>query len=299
MIKKTYIITAIIILAILSAALVSNFLIFSAPTSPNKTPANFAEDIPAFESPADPFPSQKNEGHVSPEIPEEITQEDKKPLPPKSEPEKAFKKFINLPIPFASQAPTGNWKDPRQQDSCEEASVLMVIKWIKGESLSKEEAEVKLIAISEWEKREYGNFHDTSAKDTLERIIIGYFKYENAHLKNNASLENIKEELAAGNAVIAPMDGQKLNNPYYTAPGPERHMLVIRGYDADKKEFITNDPGTRRGEGYRYNEDHFFSSIRDYPTGYHEPIETVEKNIIIINPVSGALKTHDTLRDLP
>src|SRR4030042_674403 len=277
MIKKTYIITAIIILAILSAALVSHLSRHyrKEKNTTIKDATDFSEKIennnfcPDGETkPEDMAKNDNPSNHPFFTKPEESNS------PSVIEPDSpSFTSGdINLPIPFASQAPTGNWKDPRQQDSCEEASVLMVIKWIKGERLSKEEAEIKLIAISEWEKREYGNFHDTSAKDTLERIIIGYFKYENAHLKNNASLENIKEELAAGNAVIAPMDGQKLNNPYYTAPGPERHMLVIRGYDADKKEFITNDPGTRRGEGYRYNEDHFFSSIRDYPTGYHEPI---------------------------
>ncbi|MFH0854699.1 MAG: C39 family peptidase [bacterium] len=191
---------------------------------------------------------------------------------------------ILLTIPFTSQAPTADWKDPRQQDSCEEASSLMVIKWIKGEKLTPQEAEIKLAAISEWEKKEYKNFRDTSSKDTMERIIKRYFKYDNAELKQNINLEILKKELLNGNAIIAPMDGQKLKNPYYTAPGPERHMLVIRGYDADKKEFITNDPGTRRGEEYRYNEYHFFSAIRDYPTGYHEPIEKIEKNIIVVKP---------------
>ncbi|MFH1030637.1 MAG: C39 family peptidase [bacterium] len=209
------------------------------------------------------------------EIPEEVTEN----IAPKLDGEE---KNVLLEIPFTSQAPTGNWKDPRQQDACEEASVLMVMKWIKGEKLNPEEAEVKILAISEWEDREYKSFHDTSARDTMERLIKGYFNYTKAEVKENVTLDMIKAELFKGNAVIATVDGQRLKNPYYTAPGPERHMLVIIGYDADKKEFITNDPGTRRGEKYRYGENHFFSSMRDYPTGDHEPIIEIEKNIIVL-----------------
>jgi len=32
-------------------------------------------------------------------------------------------------------------------------------------------------------------------------------------------------------------------------------MIVIRGFDPATKEFITNDPGTKRGEFYRYDID--------------------------------------------
>ncbi|MFH0856775.1 MAG: C39 family peptidase [bacterium] len=188
---------------------------------------------------------------------------------------------ILLDIPFTTQAPSADWKDPRQQDSCEEASALMAIKWIKGEKLTPAEAEVKLLAISEWEKREYNNFHDTSAKDTMERIIKKYFKYDNVFVKKNITLDDIKEEICAG-AIIVPVDGQKLKNPYYTAPGPERHMIIIRGYDKKTEEFITNDPGTRRGENYRYGAQHFYDSIRDYPTGDHMPIKEIKKAMIVI-----------------
>jgi len=78
------------------------------------------------------------------------------------------------------------------------------------------------------------------------------------------------------------MNGQMMHNPYFTPPGPPRHMILIRGYDANKKIFITNDPGTRNGELYEYNYDVLFNAIRDYPTGYHELINVVEKNMIVV-----------------
>lgn len=195
---------------------------------------------------------------------------------------KNYDKNVLLDIPFTVQAPFANWKDAREQDSCEEASVLMVMKWIRGEKLTPEEAEVKLTAISDWELREYNNFTDTSAEDTMKRLIKKYFKYENVGMKEDITLSDIKQELAKGAAIIVPMDGQKLKNPYYTAPGPERHMIVIRGYDNETKEFITNDSGTRRGEGYRYDENNFYAAIRDYPTGDHLPIMEIKKTMIMV-----------------
>src|SRR3989338_7629179 len=48
-------------------------------------------------------------------------------------------------VPFTSQAPRGNWKDPRQQAGCEEASVLMAMRWVRGKSLSMAQAEAQII----------------------------------------------------------------------------------------------------------------------------------------------------------
>ena len=41
--------------------------------------------------------------------------------------------------------------------------------------------------------------------------------------------------------------------------------------------------GTRLGEGYRYPVSTLFAAIRDYPTGYHEPIERTEKVMIVVS----------------
>jgi hypothetical protein len=59
-------------------------------------------------------------------------------------------------------------------------------------------------------------------------------------------------------------------------------MVVIRGYDVDTKEFITNDVGTRQGENYRYPESVLFNAIRDYPTGDHLPITGFTKSAILV-----------------
>lgn len=191
-------------------------------------------------------------------------------------------KNILLNAPFVSQAPFGNWSDPRKQDGCEEAAAIMAMAWVKNEKLTFQSADEKINEISAYEEKMYGNFRDTNAKDTAERIFSGFFKYDNIKVKHDITKENIKQELFSGNLVIVPTNGRLLNNPNYTFPGPTTHNLVVIGYDILKKEFITNDPGTRRGEKYRYNEDVLENALSDYPTGNHEKIEEVKTAMIII-----------------
>jgi hypothetical protein len=189
---------------------------------------------------------------------------------------------LNIEVPFTSQAPFGDWSDPRLQDACEEASVLMAMKWVNNESLSAQEAREEFFAISKFEEENYGTYRDTSAKDTYERIIKDYYKYDKAELRYDFSLEDIISELDKGNLIIVPTNGKELNNPYYSGAGPDRHMLIVKGYDRSSDEFITNDPGTRHGADFRFTFDNLYSSIRDYPSGNHKPILEDKKAMIII-----------------
>lgn len=208
-----------------------------------------------------------------------------KPSPaPKPEAPKP-KPAVRLPldVPFTVQAPFAEWSDPRQEDACEEASALMAVKWARGEKIeSREAARTEILAIVAWQQEKHGDYHDTSATDTLKRLIYDYYQYPKATLKPVREAADIVFELERGNLVITPMNGQALNNPHFTQPGPQRHMIVIKGFDKDTLEFITNDPGISQGESYRYPQDVFFAAIRDYPTGYRVPITTVEKNMIVV-----------------
>lgn len=194
------------------------------------------------------------------------------------------KSFVLLDVPFTSQAPYGEWGDPRHQDGCEEAAALMAAEWSKSNSnsnwIDKRYAKLEIINAWDYQVENYGGARDTGAEDTAERIIGGYFKDTRYQILDLREPEDIVAELARGRIVIVPVDGRKLGNPYYTAPGPERHMIVIRGYDDETGEFITNDPGTRRGEKYRYKYYTLFNAIRDYPTGEQVPIIKIEKKMI-------------------
>ena len=188
-----------------------------------------------------------------------------------------------LSVPFTSQAPFGDWSDQRQQDGCEEASMLMAMKWANQESLSLSEAQTAILDISNFETDNYGSFRDTSAYDSVERIVKGYFDYNQVEAKYEISIEDIVSKLNQNKLVVVPTNGQVLDNPYFTSPGPDRHMLVIKGYDRNSEEFITNDPGTKRGEGFKYSFVNLYNAIRDYPTGDHLPIIGVSKAMIVIS----------------
>jgi len=195
-------------------------------------------------------------------------------------------KNISLIVPFVLQAPFGNWDDPLFQDACEEAAILMADGWLEGKiSFTKEQMETGIRKIADLEKKMLGGFIDTSAKDTA-KILENFSGQGKVRLGENIKLEDIVGEISAGNLVIVPTDGRKLKNPFYTAPGPVTHMIVIIGYDVDKKEFITNDSGTMRGKDYRYSEAVLFGAIRDYPTGSHyvNPIDEskIEKTMIVV-----------------
>lgn len=190
---------------------------------------------------------------------------------------------ILLSVPFTTQAPDGHWEDQRFQDGCEEASVFMAMKWVKGEDISKGEAKATILDMSEWELQSYGVFADTNAQDTADRLIRDYFSYNKYKVSNDVTADNIITQLRAGNLVLVPANGQRLYNPHYKAPGPEQHMLVVRGYNPATDEFITNDPGTRVGEGYHYKSKILIGAVVDYPTGDHLPTVSDKKAMIIVS----------------
>ncbi len=191
-------------------------------------------------------------------------------------------RIILLEVPFLAQAPFGQWENPIYQNACEEASLLTALLWVRGvRSVSKEEASLELKKIADFEIEKYNNFYDHSLADTGQ-IMRDYFNYHNIEIKEAVSADNIVKELERGNLVIVPINGQILKNPFYTPPGPDRHMLVIIGYDFQTDEFITNDVGTRHGEKFRYKKNILESAIRDYPTGHKEPILEVKKTMLII-----------------
>lgn len=197
--------------------------------------------------------------------------------------EKNTGSFTLHDVPFTSQAPYAEWDNDMFQDGCEEASVLMAMSWVNNESLSPAKARSEIIAMFEFEQNQYGEYRDLSTADTA-RLIRDYYGYNNIEIKTDVTTDDLINELTNGNVAIAPMDGQKLRNPHFTPPGPVNHMLVIRGYDPEKNEFITNDPGTRHGELYRYDENILINAIRDYPTGHHEPNPNTKKTVIFVRP---------------
>lgn len=188
---------------------------------------------------------------------------------------------VLLNVPFTSQAPTGNWADPRQQDGCEEAAVLMAWSWIKNQALIPADAEKTIIDMAEFETARYGNHFDFDAQDTA-RFMTDYYGYTNLEVKIDPTIEDIKNALRAGKLVLAPANGQKLGNPNYKTPGPLTHFLVIKGFDNAKGVFTTNDSGTRLGKNYIYKYETLYNALVNYPSGRHEDQTGRPKAMIVV-----------------
>lgn len=192
--------------------------------------------------------------------------------------QKQLSQSANLNVPFTSQAPSTNWDLPFKE-ACEEASLIMVDKFYKGQSFqSASETEDEIKKIVAFEEQKLGFRLDTDAKQTAQ-ILKDYFGYTNVRVAYDITIDDIKKELDQGRPVIIPAAGRMLGNPYYRQPGPLYHMLVVKGYTSTK--FITNDPGTRHGKDFTYSFDTFYNAIHDWNNGN---VENGRKAMIVVDP---------------
>ena len=184
---------------------------------------------------------------------------------------------LNLSVPFTPQAPTANW-DELHNDACEEASIIMAWAYFNNiTSLPPELVEREIDKLTKWQQDNYGYYLSITTPETarMAREVYGL----NTEIVAMTE-QNIKQALAADKLVILPAQGQLLGNPNFRAPGPPYHMLVITGWT--RSQFITNDPGTRRGENYRYTFDTLYQATGNY---YHETktVNTNEKEMIVVS----------------
>ncbi len=186
-------------------------------------------------------------------------------------------------VPFTAQAPSGEWSDPLQENGCEEAATLMAVYWARGLKLDKLTAKKEIVAMGNYQLEAYGEAIDTDATDTVSRLFVGYFHYDQAQVSSDISKAKLISALRQGQLVILPTNGRLLKNPNFTAPGPTTHMIVVLGYDPNTDEFITNDPGTRNGQHYRYPAIRLLSAVVDYPTGDHEVQDPAKKSMIVVS----------------
>jgi hypothetical protein len=173
-------------------------------------------------------------------------------------PERVF-----IEVPFLVQAPFAVW-DPLHEDACEEASLIMVDRFLDNEkAISPIDGDVDIRKMVRYEE-ENGYAVDVTM-DELNQISKDYLGRKTGRVKVNPTIDDIKKELAEGRPVIVPAAGKILPNPYFRGDGPDYHMLVVVGYD--KNGFVTNDPGTKRGKGFRYAFDALYGAIHDWNNG--------------------------------
>ncbi len=173
---------------------------------------------------------------------------------------------ILLPVPFSSQAPFGVW-DEVHEEACEEMSLIMVKYYLDKKDLTPQVAEEEIQKMKDYQLEKNGHFIDSDMKE-LSEIARDYFDLKDVTVKYDLIKEDIIKSLIQGYPVIVPTAGRMLGNPNFSGLGPLYHNLVIIGFEGD--EFITNDPGTRRGEKYRYKIDTIMDAIHDYTGNKNE-----------------------------
>lgn len=127
--------------------------------------------------------------------------------------------------------------------------------------MNKEEFHIELLKMIDWETAHFGSYEHTTVDETAE-MLDDFYDFQNYKILTDPSIDNLKNELASGNPIVAPFAGRELGNPNFTGEGPYYHMLVIRGYD--EEYFITNDVGTRLGENYQYTHDVLMNALHDW-----------------------------------
>jgi len=175
---------------------------------------------------------------------------------------KVLPEYITLKVPFTSQAPEGSWAEP-WQNACEEASIIMIDNFYKSDTLTKEKSRVEILSIFNIKERHFGPSADESM-ETVAAIINSSNLNWRARVIDNPTIEDLKKELADQRPIIVPVDAKMLDNPNYSDPAPDYHVVVLIGYDDATSEFITHDPGTAKGQSFRYDYQKFFDAIGDY-----------------------------------
>jgi hypothetical protein len=184
---------------------------------------------------------------------------------------------ILIDVPFTSQAPFGKW-DAYHEEACEEASLLMVAYFLQNKKLTPAVAEKEIQALIAYEIKTTKKYEDSTAQETA-KLGADYYGLNNLRVVYDFTADDLKKYLAQKKPIIIPAAGRLLGNPNFTAPGPLYHNLVLIGYDGDT--IITNDPGTRKGQNYRYGLKTLYGAIHDFP-GDKNKITTGKKAMIVI-----------------
>lgn len=178
---------------------------------------------------------------------------------------------VSLPVPFTPQAPLGDWA--AKQHTCEEASLFMVDRYLKGDHsgalIDPQTANAGINQITGWK----------SAQDLTDlqvgELAKDYMGWSYQILP--ATRYNIKAQLTLGRPLIVGVRTHGLGNPnypgykdHYEQPGwSVSHYIVVAGYDASD-QLILNDPGLTRGHGYKISYDQLIFAINDLDNAYPE-----------------------------
>lgn len=164
-------------------------------------------------------------------------------------------------------------------------SLIMVVHALNRTALAANDAERELQKLLAWEVT-HGYGVDVTIEQ-LGRIARDAYGIRSSIL-SDVSEESLERAIAAGRPVILPIAGRELGNPYFSGEGPWYHMLIVTGYRHGffgQTIFKTNDPGTKRGEGYEYSASTLVHAVHDW-TGVKEEIDRGQRKMLVVESKS-------------
>jgi len=191
---------------------------------------------------------------------------------------------VILPVPWTTQAPLGNWA--QRQHTCEEASLLMVDRYLHGDHTSTMDphtADAGINQITAWKPAQ-----DLTAEQ-VGQVAQKYMGWGYEVLP--ADRLHMKQQLALGRPLIVGVRTHGLGNANY--PGYRTHYeqsgwsvshyLVVAGYDQNDT-YILNDPGISKGHGYHISYDQLMHAIDDLDQAY--PSLNAGRVFVVLAPIS-------------
>jgi len=159
----------------------------------------------------------------------------------------------------------------------------MALAWVRDQAtIDPKVGRDYIVDMSNWEKRYYGEFVDTSIPDTAKRLLHHYIGIDNYFVKQNLAVKDIETELNKGYIAIVAIDGRKIGIPYYRNGGPRHHEILVIGYDTSTDMFIVNNPGTSKGKGMKIKSAVLQTALQDYPSGNGKSYQTLPPAMIVI-----------------
>jgi hypothetical protein len=161
-----------------------------------------------------------------------------------------------LSVPFIPQAPREEWTAP-WNNACEEASIAMIDLYYDQQEYTTVHPATALPAfapqhIDVQEKiitdviNTRASLYGNTTDETPEMIgtVVQEFYDWHAYAVFDPTKEDIISELEQKQPVIIPLHGQVMNQGQFSPPGPDYHVAVLIGYDAEQDAFIAHDPGS-------------------------------------------------------
>lgn len=175
------------------------------------------------------------------------------------------KETVKINVPYTTEIPLGSWVKP-WNNACEEASIIMAESYYFGnKTMDKKTAAKYMSPLFPIEDKIFGSNADTDSARTA-KLLNNYLSVV-ATIKDNPTLEEIKNQLREGKPVVTFHYAKEIKNPNYhwRAGGSYYHVILLVGFDDNTNDFFVHDSGDPlTGEFHRYSYSTIMDTLHDF-----------------------------------